>query len=207
MGHFEEHFAELPLIAILRGVQPAEIEPVAEILLDTGFRLIEVPLNSPSPIESIARLAAFVGDRATVGAGTVLSPSEVDQVAAANGALVVAPNCNRAVIERSVQLGQIPLPGIRTATEAFAAVEAGATVLKFFPCSIASAWEIGALKTVLPLPSRVLAVGGVSEKNIAQFRAAGADGCGIGSNLFAPGRSLDDLRASSAAMVEAWRRP
>lgn len=205
MTSFEQHFAELPLVAILRGITADEIEAVADVLIGAGFRLIEVPLNSPDPFKSIESLARFAGDRATVGAGTVLTTHDVEQVAAASGKLVVSPNCNPAVIARSVALGLVPMPGIRTATEAFAAVEAGALILKFFPCSLATASEISALNSVLPKGIPVLAVGGIDVGNVAQFLAAGAAGLGIGSSLYKPGKPLEQLRADAEALVAAWR--
>lgn len=205
MTNFEQHFAELPLVAILRGIAPDEIEAVAEVLIGAGFRLIEVPLNSPDPFNSIERLAKFARDGATVGAGTVLSVDGVEQVAAASGKLVVSPNFNPAVLARSVALGLIPMPGIRTATEAFAAVEAGAQILKFFPCTLATASEISALNSVLPKSVPILAVGGIHAGHVAQFRAAGAAGLGIGSSLYKPGKPLEQLRADAEALVAAWR--
>lgn len=205
MTGFEQHFAELPLVAILRGITPDEIEEVANVLLDCGFRLIEVPLNSPDPFRSIERLAGYAGDRATIGAGTVLAPQEVELLQAAAGKLVVSPNCNPAVIRRSLDLGLIPMPGIRTATEAFAAVDAGARILKFFPCSVQTAGEIAALKSVLPKDVVVLAVGGVEADNAQLFRQSGAAGLGVGSSLYKPGKPMAQLRADAAALVGAWR--
>lgn len=204
MSLFDKHFAELPLVAILRGITPDEIEAVAEVLLNAGFRLIEVPLNSPDAFSSIARLARYVGDRATVGAGTVLSLGEVERVASASGTLIVSPNCNPLVIARAIDLGLVPLPGIRTATEAFAAVEAGARALKFFPCSLSTASEISALNSVLPKGLPVLAVGGIDAGNAPQFLAAGAAGLGIGSSLYKPGKPIDQLRADAIALIAAW---
>ncbi len=205
MSDFDAHFKELPLIAILRGVTPEEIDSVAKVLIDSGIRLIEVPLNSPDAFTSIARLADFVGDRASIGAGTVLTAEQVDRVVEARGQLIVSPNCNPAVIGRSLELGAIPLPGVRTATEAFAALEAGAACLKFFPCSSVTVHEIDAIKAVLPAGIRILAVGGVDAANAGVFRQHKVDGLGIGSSLYKPGKPIEQISSDANAIVSSWR--
>ena len=178
--------AACPLIAILRGLRPEEARPVGAALVDSGWRLIEVPLNSPEPLASIATLAqAF--PQALVGAGTVLQPEQVQQVHAAGGRLVVAPNFNAAVVREAVRLGMACLPGVMTATEAFAALAAGATGLKLFPSEMIPPAAVKALRAVLPADALVLPVGGITTSNMAAYRAAGADGFGIGSALYQPG--------------------
>lgn len=207
MEPFDAYFADLPLIAILRGIQPEEVDRVAETLIDAGIRLIEVPLNSPQPFKSIARLVAGFGSHACIGAGTVLRVADVDQVVGAGGTMIVSPNCNPAVIARALELACVALPGVRTPTEAFVAVQAGARHLKFFPCPVAAASEIGALKSVLPSGVRVLAVGGVTAANSAEYRRQGADGAGIGSSIFKPGKALRDIGRDAREIVESWRSP
>lgn len=178
--------AACPLVAILRGLRPEEARPVGAALVDSGWRLIEVPLNSPEPLASIATLAkAF--PQALVGAGTVLQPEQVQQVHAAGGRLVVAPNFNAAVVREAVRLGMACLPGVLTATEAFAALAAGATGLKLFPSEMIPPAAVKALRAVLPADTLVLPVGGITTANMAAYRGAGADGFGIGSALYQPG--------------------
>ena len=178
--------AACPLVAILRGLRPEEARPVGAALVDSGWRLIEVPLTSPEPLASIATLAkAF--PQALVGAGTVLQPEQVQQVHAAGGRLVVAPNFNAAVVREAVRLGMACLPGVLTATEAFAALAAGATGLKLFPSEMIPPAAVKALRAVLPADTLVLPVGGITTANMAAYRGAGADGFGIGSALYQPG--------------------
>lgn len=203
---FDEHFAALPIIAILRGIRLHEVDDVARVLLDEGIRLIEIPLNSPQALAGIARLAAFVGKSATIGAGTVTRLSEVQSVIQAGGELIVSPHCAPDIIQASVQAGALPIPGVRTATEAFQAVHAGARILKFFPAAIQIASEIGALKAILPSGIRILAVGGVSAANAGVFRRQGADGLGVGSSIFKPGEKLGDLRNHVRGFVKNWQQ-
>jgi 2-dehydro-3-deoxyphosphogalactonate aldolase len=192
-----------PLIAILRGVRPDEILDVAGALVDSGIRGIEVPLNSPEPLLSIRRLTERYGDQCLCGAGTVLKPAQVDAVAAAGGKLIVTPNINPAVISRGVELGLHVVPGFATATEAFIALDAGATALKLFPASTYGVQHLKALRAVLP-PIKIFAVGGVGARTLAEWSEAGIDGIGFASDIYAPGRPAADVGARAAAIVNAW---
>jgi 2-dehydro-3-deoxyphosphogalactonate aldolase len=200
---FDAAFARCPLIAILRGVTPGEVVAVGEALFDAGFRLIEVPLNSPEPLESIARLAKAFTNRAVIGAGTVLRVAEVSAVHTAGGAMIVSPNTNTEVIAATKKLGMVSLPGFATASEAFAALEAGATALKLFPAEGASPAVVKAIRAVLPAGVRVLPVGGITPGNLTPWREAGAAGFGIGSALYSPGVGLDEIARRARTFVEA----
>lgn len=200
----EDALAEVPVIAILRGVRPDEIDAHAEALHAAGVRVVEVPLNSPDPLASIARLAAWKG-RLVFGAGTVLSPERVDAVAEAGGEIIVSPNTDAAVIRRAVERGLPPLPGFATATEAFTAVGAGARHLKLFPASSMGSAHLKALKAVLPPEVQVHAVGGVGPAAFAEWRAAGAAGFGLGSEVYKLGQSPAETAAKARACVEAAR--
>ncbi|RME63463.1 MAG: 2-dehydro-3-deoxy-6-phosphogalactonate aldolase, partial [Alphaproteobacteria bacterium] len=175
--------AEMPLVAILRGLAPKDALAVGQALYDAGFRFIEVPLNSPRPLDSIERLATAMGRDCLVGAGTVLQASEVDAVREAGGRLIVSPNTDGAVIARAVACGMVAMPGFATASEAFAAVKAGARYLKLFPASSHGPGHVKALKAVLEPAVRILAVGGVTVESMAAWRQAGTDGFGIGGEL------------------------
>jgi 2-dehydro-3-deoxyphosphogalactonate aldolase len=201
---FDAAFARCPLIAILRGVKPGEVVAVGEALFDAGFRLIEVPLNSPDPLESIARLAQTFANRAVIGAGTVLRPAEVSAVRTAGGTLIVSPNTNVEVIATTVKAGLVSLPGCATASEAFAALDAGATALKLFPAEGASPAVLKAMRAVLPRGVRLLPVGGITPGNMAPWREAGAAGFGIGSALYSPGVGLDEIARRARTFVEAF---
>jgi len=195
--------AQLPLVAILRGITPAEALPVGQALVDDGWSLIEVPLNSPQPLQSIAALAqAF--PQALVGAGTVLDADQVRAVAAAGGQLVVAPNTDVEVIFEAQRLGLVCLPGVATPTEAFAALAAGAQGLKLFPAEMASPVVLKALRAVLPAGTPVLPVGGITPDSLAAWRAAGAAGAGIGSALYKPGMAVADVAAQARRFAQAW---
>lgn len=192
-----------PLIAILRGIRPDEILGVAQALFDAGIRGIEVPLNSPDPLVSIQRLTEKYGAECLCGAGTVLKPEQVDQVAQAGGRLIVTPNVNPAVIRRSVELGLQTVPGFATATEAFAAVDAGATALKLFPAASYGVQHLKALRAVLP-PIKVFAVGGIGVRTMPEWIEAGVDGVAFGSEIYAPNRTPADVSTRAKAIVEAW---
>jgi 2-dehydro-3-deoxyphosphogalactonate aldolase len=202
---FEAAFAACPLVAILRGLTPEEAPAVGDALVDAGFTLIEVPLNSPDPLRSIALLTERLAGRALVGAGTVLQPAQVEAVGAAGGRLIVSPNVDGAVIRATRALGLVSLPGYQTPTEAFTALAAGATALKLFPADVASTAALRAHRAVLPSGTRVLAVGGVTPEGIAAWRAASADGFGLGSNLYRPGKAAADVARDAAAFVAAAR--
>ncbi|MCJ2132852.1 2-dehydro-3-deoxy-6-phosphogalactonate aldolase [Methylobacterium sp. J-026] len=206
LDRFEAAFAACPLVAILRGLTPGEAPAVGEALVGAGFTLIEVPLNSPDPLRSIAILAERLSGRALVGAGTVLDPAQVAAIGAAGGSLVVSPNTDATVIGATRALGLVSLPGYQTPTEAFAALAAGATALKLFPADVASPAALRAHRAVLPSGTRVLAVGGVTPDGIAGWRAASADGFGLGSNLYRPGKDAADIARDAAAFVDALRR-
>jgi 2-dehydro-3-deoxyphosphogalactonate aldolase len=193
-----------PLIAILRGVRSDEIVDVAAVLFDSGIRCIEVPLNSPEPLPSIRRLSERYGNECLCGAGTVLQPEQVDAVAEAGGKLVVTPNTHPAVIRRSLELGMQVVPGFATATEAFAALDAGATALKLFPASTYGVQHLKALRAVLP-PTKIFAVGGISIRTLPEWLEAGIDGVAFGSEIYTPGRPLADIGARAASIVAAWR--
>lgn len=186
---FQKYFSACPLVAIIRGVRPVEVEDIGQAIFDAGIRIIEVPLNSPDPLASIGKLAARLGDRALVGAGTVLDPAAVADVKAAGGELVVSPNMNPRVIEAAVGAGLVSCPGVFTPTEAFRAIEAGAHVLKLFPAEAASPAVVKAQRAVLPKEIPLLVVGGVRADTMQPWLGAGADGFGIGSGIYVPGQS------------------
>ncbi len=193
----------LPLVAILRGIAPAEAEAVGDALHAAGWRLLEVPLNSPQPLQSIERLAQRFPD-AVVGAGTVRTADEVRQVHAAGGRLVVCPHFDTRVVEAAVQLGMVALPGVMTPTEAFAALDAGATGLKLFPAETVPPAAVKALRAVLPPEVLLFPVGGITPTSMAAYRAAGAGGFGIGSALYKPDMDAQGVAASARAFVDAW---
>lgn len=204
MTDFDAAFARCPLVAILRGVRPDEVEAIGEGLVDAGFTVIEVPLNSPDPLDSIARLARRLDGRAIVGAGTVLKPEQVGEIAAAGGRIIVSPNANTAVIAAAAAAGLASLPGIATPTEAFAALDAGATALKLFPAEAANPATLKAMRAVLPKDVRVLPVGGVAPDNMGPWLKAGAAGFGLGSALYTVGRGAEDVAARARAFVRAF---
>ena len=192
------------LVGILRGVEPGRVIDVAKVLYAAGFRVIEVPLNSPQPFASISALAGVLPSDCLVGAGTVLTAQDVHRTHAAGGRLVVAPNCNEQVIAEAMKLGMRVMPGIATATEAFDAVRAGATQLKLFPASSHGPRHLSALRTVLPEDIEIFPVGGVTAEQIPAWLAAGAAGFGFGSELFRPEYSLDDIKHRAQALVRAY---
>lgn len=196
--------AQLPLIAILRGLTPAEAPAIGHALVSSGFALIEVPLNSPEPLHSIAVLTQL-HPQALIGAGTVLNVQQVQAVHAAGGRLIVSPNFNPAVVAQALALGLVVLPGVATPTEAFGALEAGAHGLKLFPAEMITPAIVKALRAVLPQEAALLPVGGITPGNMAGYRAAGASGFGLGSALYAPGRSAEQVRTQALAFVQAFR--
>lgn len=200
---FDAAFAACPLVAILRGVTPDAVVGMGEALVDAGFTLIEVPLNSPDPLTSIARLAEAMAGRAQIGAGTVLREADVAAVRAAGGTMVISPNANPGVIASTAAAGMVSLPGIATPTEAFAALDAGATALKLFPAEGASPAVLKAMRAVLPKGTRVLPVGGITPEGMAPWRAAGAAGFGLGSALYQPGIDAAEVGRRARAFVAA----
>lgn len=193
-----------PVVAILRGVKPDEVVAIAGALVEAGIRAIEVPLNSPEPLESIRRLCEAYGDVALCGAGTVLTPQAVDDVAAAGGKLIVTPNTDPDVIARAVALGLTVMPGFATPSEAFAAVKAGARALKLFPAGTFGPGHIKAVRDVLPKDILVYAVGGVGAANLEPWLAAGVAGVGVGGELYRPGYTPEQVGERAAALVAAW---
>ena len=193
-----------PLIAILRGLEPARAADVARALVDAGITLIEVPLNSPDPLASIAAIIAAVGDTALVGAGTVLDVGAVRALADIGARLVVAPNCNPEVIAAANASGMIALPGVFTPTEMFAAIAAGAHGLKIFPAELMPPAAVQAVRAVLPAGLPLFMVGGINAETMAAYRAAGATGFGLGGSLFRPGKPLAGIAADARAIAAAW---
>jgi 2-dehydro-3-deoxyphosphogalactonate aldolase len=197
--------AELALVAILRGVAPDKVVEIADALFDAGIRKIEVPLNSPNPFASIARLAASQRSDWLIGAGTVLNVDDVRRTHAAGGRLIVCPNCNPAVIRGALQLGMEVLPGIATATEAFDAIDAGAKHIKLFPAVTYGPRHLQALRAVLPADVGVFPVGGVGAQDIAGWLGAGAAGFGFGSEIFRPDYTLAEIGQRARHLVQTMR--
>ncbi len=193
MTDLRKTLAACPLIAILRGITPNEALPIGQALIDAGLRVIEVPLNSPQPFDSIARLARAFGNQAIVGAGTVTSLADMARVADAGGRLIVMPHADLTVIAAAKARGLTVTPGIATPTEAFAALAAGADGLKLFPAEMIPPTVVKAIRAVLPPATLLIPVGGISAANIPAYRAAGANAFGIGSTLYAPGRSAAEV--------------
>ena len=200
---FRRYFDQCPLVAIIRGVTPADAADVGQALFDSGFRIIEVPLNSPDPFASIRIIAGLLGDTALVGAGTVLDPADVRRVKEAGGRIVVSPNMNPAVIEATVAAGLVSSPGVFTPSEAFAALDSGAHVLKLFPAEAASPRVVRAIRAVLPKDVPLVIVGGVTPESVGGWFEAGADGFGLGGGLYKPGQSADETRRKARAYLDA----
>jgi len=203
---FRRHFAECPLVAIIRGVTPGEAKAIAGALYEGGIRIIEVPLNSPQPFESIRTIADAYGDRALVGAGTVLHPDDVARVKDAGGRLVVSPNTDIPVIEATVAAGLVSSPGYFTPSEAFDAILAGAHSIKLFPAEAASPKVVKAQKAVLPNDVPLIVVGGVTPESIPEWIGGGADGFGLGGGLYKPGQDTETTLAKARAYVAAVKR-
>ncbi|MBN8871919.1 MAG: 2-dehydro-3-deoxy-6-phosphogalactonate aldolase [Rhodospirillales bacterium] len=200
-GGLSGYLLRCPLVAILRGIQPHEAEPVAAALERQGIAIVEVPLNSPEPLDSIARLARGFGDRLLIGAGTVMTEQQVEEIAAAGGRLIVTPHADPAIVRAAKRHGLLAVPGFFTPAEAFALLAAGADALKLFPAEAGSPAMLKALRAVLPPGTAVLPVGGIDAANIPAWRAAGAAGFGIGSSIYKPGDSPDMVGAKAHALV------
>ena len=205
VAEFTEALAAFPVVAILRGVKPEEVVAVGEALVAEGVRIVEVPLNSPEPLASIAALSQAFAGRAVIGAGTVLTVEEVERVAAAGGRLIVSPNADPAVIAATKRLGLVSSPGFQTPTEAFAAIDAGADVLKFFPGEAATPAILRALSAVIPTSIPMLLVGGVAADTIDRWTGAPIAGFGIGSSLYRPGDTAETVGAKAKAFAAALR--
>lgn len=195
----------LPIVAILRGLEPERAVEVAEAISAAGIELIEVPLNSPQPMDSIAAIVEATQGRALVGAGTVLTVQQVRELHAIGAGLVVSPNCNPAVIAEAAGLGMVALPGVLTPTEMFAAIEAGATGIKVFPAELVPPAGIKAVRAVLPGELPVFIVGGIHAGNMSEYLKAGATGFGMGGSLFKPGKPVDEIARDAASIVAAFR--
>ena len=189
----DDALAALPFIAILRGLEPSEALNVAAVLRDAGFRILEVPLNSPSPVDSIGKIAARFGNDMLVGAGTVLDRKSVDTVASAGGRLIVSPNFNAEVVGATKRRGLLSIPGVATPSEAFAALDAGADAIKLFPAEMIAPTVVRSMRAVLPREAKLVPVGGIAPDNISAYRQAGATAFGIGSALFKPGKSAAEV--------------
>lgn len=196
----------MPLVAILRGLVPAEAEAVGAALVESGFRTLEVPLNRPGALECIAILARTLPSDAIVGGGTMLTVADVEAVHAAGGRLMVSPNCDAAVIRRAVELDMLSAPGVATPTEAFVALQAGAHALKLFPADMVGHGGLKAFKSVLPSGTEFWPVGGITPETMGPWKKSGATGFGIGSQLFAPGTSAEQVLQRGRAYVQAWQQ-
>lgn len=203
---FKRHLVECPLVAIIRGVTPDEVEVIGDALFQAGIRIIEVPLNSPDPLHSVGKLADRFGDRATIGAGTVLTPSQVHEVKEVGGRLIVSPSTHVPVIEATAAAGMVSSPGYFTPSEAFDALRAGANALKLFPAEGASPAVVKAQRAVLPKDLPIVVVGGITPDNMQPWIDAGANGFGLGSGLYKPGQSQEDTLERARAYVEAISR-
>jgi 2-dehydro-3-deoxyphosphogalactonate aldolase len=202
---FNNAFDALPLVAILRGLRPQEAEAVGAALYDAGFRMIEVPLNSPQPLDSIELLSRSLPADALLGAGTVLSVQAVQDVKNAGGQLIVMPHADTEVIRAAKAAGMFCVPGAATPTEAFAALHAGADAVKLFPAELITPTLVRAMRAVLPPTLRLLPVGGITPEGMAPYRAAGVAGFGLGGALYQPGLSAQEVGERARAFVRAWR--
>jgi len=204
LSQFHAHMDSLPLVAILRGLKPEEALDVGQAIVNAGFHILEVPLNSPDPLQSIQILVTAF-PHALVGAGTVTTAQQVRDIKAAGGQLIISPHLDDNVVCEAVNLGLISLPGVATPSEAFRAIALGAHGLKLFPAEMISPAVVKSMRAVLPKQIRLIPVGGIGTHNMADYRNSGASGFGIGSALFAPGKSAQAVGESAAAFVQAWK--
>lgn len=204
LSQFHAHMDSLPLVAILRGLKPEEALDVGQAIVKAGFHILEVPLNSPDPLRSIQILAAAF-PHALVGAGTVTTAQQVRDIKAAGGQIIISPHLDDNVVCEAVNLGLISLPGVATPSEAFRAIALGAHGLKLFPAEMISPAVVKSMRAVLPKHIQLIPVGGIGTHNMADYRNSGASGFGIGSALFAPGKSAQAVGESAAAFVQAWK--
>jgi 2-dehydro-3-deoxyphosphogalactonate aldolase len=205
-NRFADAMAKLPLVAILRGIRPDESTPILMALIDAGFHIIETPLNSPQPLETIRLMRIVAPKEALIGAGTVRTESEVAAVAEAGGDLIVMPHADPAIIKAAKARGLIALPGVATPTEAFAALDAGADGLKAFPAELVQPPVVKAWRAVIPASVPILPVGGIAPASMAAYIAAGADGFGLGSALYRSGDGAKKVAEAAAAFLAAWRK-
>ena len=206
LAQFHAHMDKMPLVAILRGLKPEEALDVGRAIVNAGFHILEVPLNSPDPLKSIQLLAdAF--PNALVGAGTVTTAQQVRDIKVAGGQLIISPHLDDNVVCEAVNLGLISLPGVATPSEAFKAIALGAHGLKLFPAEMISPAVVKSMRAVLPVHIRLVPVGGIGTHNMADYRKSGASGFGIGSALYAPGKSAQAVGESATAFVKAWQAP
>ena len=203
LDQFQSHMKSLPLLAILRGLKPEEALAIGQAIVNSGFHILEVPLNSPEPLRSIQILSeAFPS--ALIGAGTVTTAQQVRDIKAAGGQLIISPHLDDNVVCEAVNLGLISLPGVATPTEAFRALALGAHGLKLFPSEMISPAVVKSIRAVLPKDVKLIPVGGIGLHNMATYRQSGASGFGLGSALFAPGKSAEAVGESAEAFVQAW---
>jgi 2-dehydro-3-deoxyphosphogalactonate aldolase len=205
LAKFQAHMDSLPLVAILRGLKPKEALAVGQAIVNAGFHILEVPLNSPDPLLSIQILSAAFPN-ALVGAGTVTTAQQVRDIKAAGGQLIISPHLDDNVVCEAVNLGLVSLPGVATPSEAFRALGLGANGLKFFPAEMISPAVVKSMRAVLPQEVKLIPVGGIGLHNMADYRQSGASGFGIGSALFAPGKSAEAVSDSAADFVQAWHK-
>jgi 2-dehydro-3-deoxyphosphogalactonate aldolase len=199
-----DHLEQMPLIAILRGVTPNQVLKIAEALIEAGIKVLEVPLNSPSALNSIEMLALEFSEKLLIGAGTVTSTQQVQEVHNVGGKLIVSPNCDPHVISTSLSKNMISMPGVASATDAFVAIDAGATRLKLFPAQTYGPNHLSALIAVLPAHIEIYPVGGVDESNLGQWLSAGAYGFGFGSSLYQPGNTAQHVQERASALCHLW---
>lgn len=205
MEQWRDALNTLPLVAILRGVKPEEAEAVGDALIEAGFKIVEVPLNSPDPFKSIELIAKRLGERAIVGAGTVLKVGDVETLASVGGQICISPNTNVEVIKKAKELGLISFPAFFTPTEAFAAIDAGADAIKLFPAELAGPKGLKAMNAVIPRTTPVFPVGGIEPTNMGEYLSVGARGFGIGSSVYKPGDTAEIVYEKARAFVTAWQ--